>query len=67
MSPFFNISLMDDMFSPHGFGMNMGGLTSLSTFSNSSAMMAGGGGGGNMKRISTSTSFVNGKKVTTKK
>ena len=59
MSPFLSFSLMDDMFSPHAFGglnsMN-GGFTSLSTFSNGSH----GGGGGNMKRISTSTSFVNG-------
>lgn len=70
MSPFFSLSLMDDMFSPHGFGMNTGGFTSLSTFSNTGAMMAGGGGGGgggNVRRISTSTSFVNGKKVTTKR
>lgn len=69
MSPFFSLSLMDDMFSPHGFGMNNGGFTSLSTFSNTGAMMAsgGGGGGGNVRRISTSTSFVNGKKVTTKR
>lgn len=66
MSPFLGFSLMDDMFSPHAFGginaMN-GGFTSLSTFSNGSH----GGGGGNVKRISTSTSFVNGKKVVTKK
>lgn len=63
MSPFLSFSLMDDMFS-HSFGginsMNSG-FTSLSTFSNGSH------GGGNVKRISTSTSFVNGKKVTTKK
>lgn len=65
MSPFFSLSLMDDMFAPHAFGMNSG-FTSLSTF-NGGAMMAGGGGGGNVKRISTSTSFVNGKKVTTKR
>jgi DnaJ homolog subfamily B member 6 len=64
MSPFLSFSLMDDMFShPYG-GMNSmnSGFTSLSTFSGS-----GGGGGGNVKRISTSTSFINGKKVTTKK
>lgn len=67
MSPFFSLSLMDDMFSPHGFGMNSG-FTSLSTFSNGGAMMTNSnGGGGNVKRISTSTSFVNGKKVTTKR
>jgi DnaJ homolog subfamily B member 6 len=66
MSPFMSFSLMDDMFAPHAFGglsaMN-GGFTSLSTFNGS----MGGGGGGNVKRISTSTSFVNGKKVVTKK
>lgn len=65
MSPFLSFSLMDDMFSPHAFGglnsMN-GGFTSLSTFNGSH-----GGGGGNVRRISTSTSFVNGKKVVTKK
>jgi DnaJ family protein B protein 6 len=64
MSPFLSFSLMDDMFS-HSFngGLNsMGnGFTSLSTFSN------GAHASGNVKRISTSTSFVNGKKVTTKK
>lgn len=58
---------MDDMFAPqmgiNGFGGMNGGFTSLSTFSNASH----GGGGGNVKRISTSTSFVNGKKVVTKK
>lgn len=66
MSPFLSFSLMDDMFSPHAFGgmntMNGGGFTSLSTFNGSH-----GGGGGNVKRISTSTSFVHGKKVVTKK
>lgn len=61
MSPFLSFSLMDDMFSHPFGGMNSGGFTSLSTFSN------GGNHSGNVKRISTSTSFVNGKKVTTKK
>lgn len=65
MSPFLSFSLMDDMFSPQQIGgfsaINGGGFSSLSSFSN------GHGGGGNMKRISTSTSFVNGKKVVTKK
>lgn len=67
MSPFLSFTMMDDMFAPHAFGglsaMN-GGFTSLSTFSNGSHH---GVGGGNVKRISTSTSFVNGKKVVTKK
>lgn len=66
MSPFLGFSLMDDMFASHAFGglsaMNNGGFTSLSTFNGSH-----GGGGGNVKRISTSTSFINGKKVVTKK
>lgn len=62
MSPFLSFSLMDDMFSPHAFGGMNGGFTSLSTFNGSH-----GGGGGSVKRISTSTSFVNGKKVVTKK
>lgn len=66
---------MEDMFSPqlgmggmNGMnGMN-GGFTSLATFSNGSSHHGGGGmGGGNVKRTSTSTSFVNGKKVVTKK
>lgn len=65
MSPFLSFSLMDDMFAPQQIGafsaINGGGFSSLSSFSN------GHGGGGNMKRISTSTSFVNGKKVVTKK
>lgn len=68
MSPFLSFSLMDDMFSPHALGgfnaMNGGGFTSLSTFNGGHH---GGGGGGNVKRISTSTSFINGKKVVTKK
>lgn len=63
MSPFLSFSLMDDMFSNPFGGMNSmnNGFTSLSTFNN------GGHSGGSVKRISTSTSFVNGKKVTTKK
>lgn len=65
MSPFLSFSLMDDMFSRPFGGMNSG-FTSLSTFSNG-LQSGGGGGGGNVKRISTSTSFINGKKVTTKK
>lgn len=65
---------MNDMFAPQiGFGGHMnnsgvnGGFTSLSTFN--SFNDAGGmyNGGGAMKRTSTSTTFVNGKKVMTKK
>ncbi len=65
MSPFLSFSLMDDMFSSpfNSIGMHHGGFSSsLSTFNGMN-----GGGGGNVKRISTSTSFNNGRKVTTKK
>lgn len=70
MSPFLSFSLMDDMFSSpfNSIGMhhNTGFSSSLSTFNGMNGM-GGGGGGGNVKRISTSTSFNNGRKVTTKK
>lgn len=71
MSPFLSFSLMDDMFaSPfNSIGMhhNTGFSSSLSTFNGMNGMGGGGGGGGNVKRISTSTSFNHGRKVTTKK
>lgn len=70
MSPFLSFSLMDDMFSPfNSIGMhhNTGFSSSLSTFNGMNGIGGGGGGGGNVKRISTSTSFNNGRKVTTKK
>lgn len=61
MSPFMGLSLMDDAFFAPQFSFGgMNGFTSLSTFND-------GGGGGNMKRTSTSTTFINGKKVMTKK
>lgn len=63
MSPFLSFSLMDDMFASPFNNMHGGGFTSLSTFNG----MHGGSVGGNVKRISTSTSFNNGRKVTTKK
>lgn len=67
MSPFLSFSLMDDMFS-NPFNMHSSGFTSLSTFNGVHGGGGGGGGmGGNVKRISTSTSFNNGRKVTTKK
>ena len=71
MSPFLSFSLMDDMFAPQlgmgGMNAMNGGFTSLSSFSNGGSHHGGGMGGGSVKRISTSTSFVNGKKVVTKK
>lgn len=63
MSPFMPFSLMDDPFYAPQIafaGMN-GGFTSLTNFND------GGGGGANVKRTSTSTTFVNGKKIMTKK
>lgn len=69
MSPFLSFSLMDDMFSPfNSIGMhhNTGFSSSLSTYDGVNGIV-GVGGGGNVKRISTSTSFNNGRKVTTKK
>uniref|UniRef100_A0A6B2EDE8 Putative molecular chaperone dnaj superfamily n=1 Tax=Phlebotomus kandelakii TaxID=1109342 RepID=A0A6B2EDE8_9DIPT len=62
MSPFMGISLMDDFFSMDNGGMN-GAFTSFSSFNTA----GGGGGGGAVKRTSTSTTFVNGKKLMTKR
>lgn len=58
MSPFMGFSLMDEaFFAPQiSFG-GMNGFTSLATFND----------GGNVKRTSTSTTFMNGKKIMTKK
>lgn len=64
MNPFgfaFGGSLMDDLF-PSGAG---GGFTSFSTFN--STFTNGSPTNANVKRTSTSTRFVNGKKITTKK
>ncbi len=63
MSPFVPFPLMDDsFFSPQiAFNSMNGGFTSLTNFHNV------GGQNANIKRTSTSTSFVNGKKIMTKK
>nr|XP_029721039.1 dnaJ homolog subfamily B member 6-B-like isoform X2 [Aedes albopictus] len=61
MSPFMSFNLMDDFFNadPMGHrGGGGGGFTSISEFSV---------GSGPVKRTSTSTTFVNGKKLMTKK
>lgn len=58
MSPFMDLSLTDNFLN--------GGFTSFSSAFNGS-QMNGGGGGGAVKRVSTSTTFVNGKKLVTKR
>lgn len=69
-SPFGGLQLMDNFF---GVPMNNGGgggFSSFSTLSSFGAMNGGGGGGGAngaVKRTSTSTTFVNGKKLVTKR
>uniref|UniRef100_A0A1L8DTR0 Putative dnaj molecular chaperone similarity domain protein n=1 Tax=Nyssomyia neivai TaxID=330878 RepID=A0A1L8DTR0_9DIPT len=64
MSPFMGISLMDDFFTMDGGGGMNGAFTSFSSFNTANG---GGGGGGAVKRTSTSTTFVNGKKLMTKR
>lgn len=61
MSPFGIATNFDDMFSTNG-NSHFTSFSSSSTFGG-----GGGGGGGNVKKTSTSTRFINGKKVTTKK
>ncbi|XP_021707244.1 dnaJ homolog subfamily B member 6 isoform X2 [Aedes aegypti] len=59
MSPFMSFNLMDDFFNADPMGhRGGGGFTSISEFSV---------GSGPVKRTSTSTTFVNGKKLMTKK
>ncbi|XP_050096045.1 dnaJ homolog subfamily B member 6-B isoform X1 [Anopheles aquasalis] len=61
MTPFMSINLMDDFFNggdPMGH-RSSGAVSSISEFSM--------GGGGPVKRTSTSTTFVNGKKLMTKR
>ncbi|EAA00464.5 AGAP012194-PA [Anopheles gambiae str. PEST] len=55
MTPLMSFSLMDDFFS----GAPRGGMSSVSEYTI--------GGGGPVKRTSTSTTFINGKKLMTKK
>jgi DnaJ homolog subfamily B member 6 len=59
MSPLMSISMMDNFFGSEMGGFN-GGFTSISSFNGST-------GGSGVKRTSTSTTFVNGKKVMTKR
>lgn len=69
-SPFMGFQMMDDFFrvDGDGFGASSGnGFTSISTVNTFGGGGGGGGGGGRFKRTSTSTSIVNGKKITTKK
>lgn len=68
-SPFGGLQLMDNFFGvPMGNGGG-GGFSSFSTLSSFGAMNGGAGGGANgaVKRTSTSTTFVNGKKLVTKR
>lgn len=60
--------LMDDFFNTAGAGHG-GGFTSFSSINSSynNGGAAGGAGNASIKRTSTSTRFVNGKKITTKK
>lgn len=59
MNPFMGVSLMDDFF--HADPSNgFSSISSISSFSN-------GSGNGATKRTSTSTTFVNGKKLMTRK
>nr|CAD7586298.1 unnamed protein product [Timema genevievae] len=57
----FGMASLDDLFSQQNGG---GGFTSFSTFNSS---FSGNTGGGAVKKTSTSTRFINGKKITTKK
>lgn len=59
---------MDDFFGQAAGSHNgHGGFASFSSINNTFTNGAGGMGGPMMKRTSTSTRFVNGKKITTKK
>lgn len=71
-SPFGGLQLMDSFFGAPAMGN--GGFSSFSTMSSFGALNGGGGGGGMggcgngaVKRSSTSTTFVNGKKLVTKR
>ncbi|KAL1491390.1 hypothetical protein ABEB36_011994 [Hypothenemus hampei] len=67
-SPFSLLSggFMDDFFGHAASGVNPGGFSTLSSM-NTTFANGSGGLGGAIKRTSTSTRFVNGKKITTKK
>ncbi|XP_066247659.1 dnaJ homolog subfamily B member 6-like isoform X1 [Euwallacea similis] len=69
-SPFGLLStgLVDDFFGQAAGSHNgHGGFSSFSTINSTFSNVPGLGGGSNVKRTSTSTRFVNGKKITTKK
>nr|CAD7425814.1 unnamed protein product [Timema monikensis] len=59
----FGMASLDDLFSQQNGGGG-GGFTSFSSFNSS---FSGNTGGGAVKKTSTSTRFINGKKITTKK
>lgn len=59
MTPFMSINLMDDFFNNGHVAHRGGGVSSISEYSI--------GGGGPVKRTSTSTTFINGKKIMTKR
>ena len=65
----FGVGAHHNMFEDMNMGMGMGGngFTSVQTFSGSMGGIGGMGGGMGMRSSSTSTRFVNGKKITTKK
>lgn len=58
-TPFMSINLMDDFFNTGHVGHRGGGISSISEITM--------GGGGPVKRTSTSTTFINGKKMMTKR
>lgn len=72
-------AISSHLFSPFGIGLganimddffnvpSTGGFTSFSSFNGSFTNGANGAANVNMKRMSTSTKFINGKKITTKK
>lgn len=68
MNPMLGNSMMDFIFTPD-MGQSNGGFTTFSSFNTITGGSGGGGGGGSgaVKRTSTSTKFVGGKKIMTKK
>lgn len=60
--------LMDEFFNTRGGGGFGSAFAQIdAAFATAAAASNGGMGGSNVKRTSTSTRFVNGKKITTKK
>lgn len=71
-------SLTSSLFNPFGMGLGLRGLDDIfahasangngfTSFSSYNSSLAGGTGGANVKRTTTSTRYMNGKKITTKK